>query len=175
MMRDGDKFDSYSMLAEALGQLKDIDWHLTVVGDGPARDGVKALFDGVPEHRITWRGKLEPDDVAQVLSRSAIYVWPGNGEAFGLAYLEAQAVGLPVIAQETAGVPEVVADGDTGILTQAGDVGAFAVAIRKMLNDEDLRQQLGAKAREKVRDAHSIEMAAERLDALLQRAVWKNG
>ena len=54
------------------------------------------------------------------------YVWPGTGEAYGIAYMEAQAAGLPVVAQKTAGVPEVVKDGVTGTLTAAGDASAFA-------------------------------------------------
>ncbi len=175
MMREGDKFESYAMLADALGQLDDIDWHLTVVGDGPARDRVKAEFGGVPAQRITWSGELGPEEIAKVLSRGALYVWPGNGEAFGLAYLEAQAAGMPVVAQEIAGVPEVVSDGVTGLLTPAGDVGAFADAIRQLLADDTLRGRLGAAARDKVRTRHSIENATARLEDILNRWVWRDG
>ncbi len=63
-------------------------------------------------------------------------MWPGSGEAYGIAYLEAQAAGLPVIAQWTAGVPEVVEDGVTGLLTLEGDVAAYAEAIRRMIENE---------------------------------------
>ncbi len=173
MMREGDKSDSYAILAKALGRLNDTDWHLTVVGDGPASERVQAMFRGLPGCRITWAGELRPEDVADVLSRGAVYAWPGNGEAFGLAYLEAQAAGLPVVAQNTAGVPEVVSDAATGFLTPEGDVDSFADAIRVLLADDALRRRLGAAAREKVRSEHSIEKASERLDAILQRYVWR--
>ena len=53
-------------------------------------------------------GRAAPDEMPSSICRGAIYAWPGCGEAYGLAYLEAQAAGLPVVAQETAGVPEVV-------------------------------------------------------------------
>ena len=64
-----------------------------------------------------------------IYGSGALYVWPGCGEAYGLAYLEAQAAGLPVVAQDIAGVPDVVRDGETGVLTPAGDAAAFADAI----------------------------------------------
>ncbi len=174
MMREGDKCDSYSMLAEALGRLTDIDWHLTIAGDGPERDRVRAMFGDLPAHRINWAGELGPEDVAEVLSRGAVYVWPGNGEAFGLAYLEAQAAGLPVVAQWVAGVPEVVSDGVSGLLTPKGDVDAFADAIRRLLTDETLRKDLGAAARDRVRTVHSIDRATVRLHEILDRWVWRD-
>ncbi|TIN91238.1 MAG: glycosyltransferase family 4 protein, partial [Mesorhizobium sp.] len=81
---------------------------MSVVGDGPARDEVKAQFAGLPADRIEWLGAIEPAAVPDVLYSGGIYVWPGCGEAYGVAYLEAQAAGLPVVAQDIAGVPEVV-------------------------------------------------------------------
>ena len=66
--------------------------------------------------------------VARQLATSDIFVWPGTGEAYGIAYLEAQASGLPVVAQATAGVPTVVRHGVTGLLTAPQDDAAFAAA-----------------------------------------------
>ena len=113
MMRAGDKLESYGILAKALGQLSDVPWTLAIVGDGPRRDEVRQLFSDLPPDRIDWLGELPQQEVAAILAASAVYVWPGRGEAFGLAYLEAQATGLPVVAMETAGVPEVVTHGET--------------------------------------------------------------
>jgi glycosyltransferase involved in cell wall biosynthesis len=121
MMRKGDKFESYRMLADALKLILDLPWTLSVVGDGNMREAVVQLFDPFPPGRVEWEGQVAPDGVSTLLQRGGIYVWPGFGEAYGLAYLEAQAVGLPVVAQKTAGVPEVVQDGVTGILTPLGD------------------------------------------------------
>ena len=71
---------------------------------------------------MAWRHR--PAAVPDVLYASgAIYVWPGFGEAYGLAYLEAQAAGLPVVAQDIDGVPGGRARWQTGILTPPGDVG----------------------------------------------------
>lgn len=167
MMRPGDKLDSYRMLAAALGEIRDIDWSLSVVGDGAARTEVEALFTGFERGRIVWHGQMEQSEIAHLLSRSSVYLWPGCGEAYGLAYLEAEAAGLPVIAQEIAGVPSVVMDGRTGILTPAGDIVAYAGAIRRLLRDEKERMRLAASARDFVRDERSLEAGSRRLMSII--------
>lgn len=171
MMRPGDKLDSYRMLAQALRLVGETEWTLSVVGDGPARDEVQRLFNGFPADRITWHGRLEKEEIAGVLERGAVHVWPGCGEAFGLAYLEAQAAGLPVVAQETAGVPEVVRHGETGLLTPAGNVRAFGAAIDRLLRDDALRRKLGRQARRFVQAERSLEAAVSRLGVLLPQGV----
>ncbi|TJV34679.1 MAG: glycosyltransferase family 4 protein, partial [Mesorhizobium sp.] len=84
MMRPGDKVESYRMLAQALGPIGHLPWTMSVVGDGPARDEVKAQFAGLPGDRIVWLGAIEPAAVADVLYSGGIYVWPGYGEAYGV-------------------------------------------------------------------------------------------
>lgn len=169
MMRRGDKLDSYGMLAQALGRITHLPWTLSIVGDGPCRTEVETAFSGLPCERIDWLGAVEPETVPAALREADIYVWPGCGEAYGLAYLEAQAAGLPVIAQNTAGVPEVVRDGLTGILTPAGDVAAFAAATERLLTDEAERQRMAEAARRFVADERSLEAAAARLAATLPK------
>ena len=169
MMRPGDKLDSYRMLAGALERLVDLQWTLAVVGDGPCRDEVAAEFAGLPPERIEWLGQLAPGEVPAALAGCGIYVWPGCGEAYGLAYLEAQAAGLPVVAQDTAGVPEVVLDGQTGILTAAGDITSYADAIERLLVDDDERKAMGEAARRFVLGERSLDAAAVRLAAILPK------
>jgi glycosyltransferase involved in cell wall biosynthesis len=175
MMRGGVKFESFQMLASALALLSDLPWHLTVVGDGPLADQVRNLFRQFPEERLTWTGEVPPDDVARHLREASIYVWPGFGEAYGLAYLEAQALRLPVIAQSVAGVPEVVIDGRTGLLVGEGDVGGFAAAIRRWIANPAERTEFGKRARDFVLKERSLSNAADALDALLSRVVAVEG
>ena len=99
---------------------------------------------------------------------SDIFVWPGHGEAYGLAYLEAQAAGLPVVAQATHGVPSVVVGGETGILTPAGDVAAYRAAIAELIADQGLRARMAAAARRFVFEDRNLASAARILD----RALW---
>jgi glycosyltransferase involved in cell wall biosynthesis len=171
MMRAGDKMDSYRMLACSLKQLPDIPWTLSIVGDGPCRMETEAVFASFPAGKVIWCGEKSPAEIAALLSQSAIYVWPGCGEAYGLAYLEAQAAGLPVVAQEIAGVPEVVLKGRTGILTPPGDVTAFAEAIGHLLTNVTTRNSMSAAARQFAREERSLDVASRRLDAILNRHV----
>ena len=168
MMRPGDKMDSYRMLAASLALLEDLPWTLEIVGDGPCRPDVEALFVGFAASRILWRGEQGQAEIARTLSRASIYAWPGCGEAYGLAYLEAQAAGLPVVAQAIAGVPEVVLDGHTGVLTPPGDIENYAAAIRRLLIDDLKRAELAARAREFVAGERSLEGAAARLEAIMR-------
>lgn len=171
MMRKGDKFASFTMLAQALGLLLDLPWRLTVLGDGPMRAETMALFDRIPSERLGWRGEIKPDYVPAALRQGGVYVWPGTGEAYGLAYLEAQAAGLPVVAQSTAGVPAVVRNNMTGILTPEGDVAAYAAAIRALLTDDARRVAYGRAARDFVLTERSLTKASQRLAAILNGAM----
>lgn len=166
MMRAGDKLDSYRMLAGALEGLQALDWRLTIVGAGPAEAEVRALFAGLTG-RVDWAGLLTPSEVAARLRQSDLYLWPGFGEAYGLAYLEAQASGLPVVAQAIAGVPEVV----SAVLTPLEDVAAYRDAVAGLIADPVRRAALGQAAREQVLSRHSFDAAATRLNAILTDVV----
>ncbi|KAA0695669.1 glycosyltransferase [Neorhizobium sp. P12A] len=168
MMRPGDKYDSYVMLAKALEMIRDRDWTLTVIGGGRALAEVQALFSSFDPGRILWLGERSADEIRIELQKGGIYVWPGCGEAYGLAYLEAQAAGLPVVAQSTAGVPEVVVDGVTGLLTPEGDVKALSQAIALLLDDRAQRREMGEAAFRFVHDERSLSVVSQRLDAILR-------
>lgn len=168
MMRPGDKLASFTMLAGALARLSDMPWHLTVIGDGPARAETMALFQGLPAERVTWRGEIAPEAVPAELAQGGIYVWPGTGEAYGMAYLEAEAAGLPAVAQATAGVPAVVRHDRTGLLTPEGDIAAYASAIRSLLADDARREALGRAARDFVLAERSLSLASMKLGLILR-------
>lgn len=171
MMRAGDKFDSYARLAAALESLLHLPWTLSIVGDGNLQQGVRELFKAIPDERIIWHGLLGRTDIAAVFARSSLYVWPGCGEAYGLAYLEAQAAALPVVAFKTAGVPEVIDEGVSGFLTPAGDDHAYARAIEHLLSDEKLRLTMAESAAAYVQREHTEGLASVRLNDILQHSV----
>ena len=168
MMRPGDKARSYAFLAEALLALPPgLDWHLTVVGDGPDRPAVTAGFAPLPAGRVAWAGERDAAGVAAVLGASDLYIWPGFGEAYGIAYLEAAAAGLPVLAMDCGGIGSVVADGETGVLTPEGDRGAYGAALAALIADAPRRERLGAAGRRMVLGDRTLERAAARLSAEL--------
>lgn len=165
MMRQGDKLASYRVLGDALSRLGDLPWSLEVVGDGAARPDVERALAPLG-NRVRWSGALDADHVARRLAAADLCVWPAVNEAFGMALLEAQAVGLPVVAGLAGGVGEVVASGLTGLLVAPGDPVAFAAAVRELLADRERLAAFGAAARRRVLARHDLAVAARRLDEI---------
>jgi glycosyltransferase involved in cell wall biosynthesis len=169
MMRTGDKLASYQALAQALKQMPhDLPWTLDIAGDGPESGTVRELFDAIDQSRLIWHGERKRSEIAEILSHASLYVWPGHGEAYGLAYLEAQAAGLPVVAERIAGVPEVVKDGETGFLTAPGDTEAYRDALVTLLTDDAMRQTMAQKARHFATVERSLQNAATTLNDILK-------
>ena len=168
MMRTRDKLASYGVLAAALLLLKDRSWRAVLVGDGPARREVEALMAPLGD-RVQFSGAVAHRDLPALYAASDLYLWPAINEAYGMAFLEAQATGLPVVAGRTGGVPAVVADGVTGLLTPIGDPVAFASAVARLLDAPESRARLGAAAAARVAARHDETAAARALAAALRR------
>lgn len=168
MMRAGDKLASYRVLADALKRAKLKRPILLIAGDGEARRAVRSAFVGVP-CRVMYLGKVAPDRLAPLYAAADLLVWPAINEAYGMALLEAQACGLPVLAGASGGVPGIVADGGTGFLVPPGDAAAFATGIKCALASDLVA--LGRAARRKVERRHDIGAAS----AAFARALAKLG
>jgi glycosyltransferase involved in cell wall biosynthesis len=166
MMRSRDKLDSYKVLAEAFTHLLDRPWQATLVGDGPARRDVEALMAPFGS-RVRFAGALSHQELPCLYAKADLYLWPAINEAYGMAFLEAQAAGLPVVAGRTGGVPAVVADGRSGRLTPVGDAGAFAAAVRQLLVDGEQRARLARGALANAQ-AHDDRAAARALATALR-------
>ena len=167
MMREGDKLASYHVLAATLGLLRDLPWRLVVVGDGPARDEVHRALERAAPGRTCFLGALKTRDVAHVFAACDLSVWPGVNEAYGMALLEAQAAGLPVVSCALRGVPDVVQDGRTGLLAPLLNEAALAERVRLLLVDSARRQALGRDAAAYVAAERSLETAAQKIGAAL--------
>ena len=168
MMRPGDKLASYRQLGASLALLAGADWQLLVVGDGPAREETERALAALGPGRVIFTGSRPSAALPDIYAACDIYVWPAVGEAYGMALLEAQAAGLPVVAGRVRGVPEVVGDGVTGILVADGDVAGFAAAVRHLLDNASFRARLGRQARAFVASERSIAQAARLLDQALR-------
>ncbi len=170
MMRPGDKLASFRLLGRALARLTDRPWRLLVAGDGPARPAVEAALAPLGP-RVRLIGRQSPAALPALYAAADLCVWPAVREAYGMALLEAQAAGLPVVAGEGLGVDSVVADGVGGLLTPDGDAAAFASAVAALMAAPERRRALGRAARRRVMAEHGIEAAARRLDAVVSRVV----
>ncbi len=168
MMRAGDKLESYRQLAGALQRIRELDWELTVVGDGSQRAGVGQLLVPCAE-RVRYLGCVDSAEMQRALAGSDLCIWPAHNEALGMALLEAQMCGVPVVAGRSPGVAAIVEHGHTGLLTEPGDVGAFAAAVRELLDDPARRRAMGHAAEHRSRALHGIDAAAHRLREILHQ------
>jgi glycosyltransferase involved in cell wall biosynthesis len=165
MMRRPDKTASYAALAAALADLGDVDWRLAVAGDGEAEGEVRALFAPFGD-RVAFAGRLDDRPSVHALYAAAdLMVWPGVNEAFGMVYLEAQAMGRAVVAEDRPGVRDVVAP--SGRLVRPGDRAGLAQALRDFAADRPALIAAGAAARAHMEVRHGIEAAAARIRAAL--------
>lgn len=165
MMRSGDKLASFQRLAEILPLTGDASWHCIAVGDGPERYAVEAAFAALQD-RITLTGQLDTETLAMLYAASDLYIWPAVNEAYGMALLEAQAAGLPVLSVHTRGVPDIVRHAETGWLTPDDRPATMAAALNTLLADTGLRQRMAIAAPLHVAQTLSINAAQIRLQAI---------
>ena len=130
--------DVVEIFARVLGEIPS---RLVLVGDGPdlPRARVKVEELGIRD-RVVFLGEYTP--VQELLSCSDLFLLPSGSESFGLAALEAMACGSPVVASRVGGLPEVIMDGETGYLCEAGDIDEMAAASIKILSDDKHRKEL---------------------------------
>lgn len=138
---------------------------LVVLGEGPQRGELEELARSldVPLHLP---GRVP--DVAAWLRRAEVLVHPARWEGFGLALLEGMLAGLPVVATRVSSIPEIVADGETGLLVPPDDAGALAHAIEIVLDEP---RDYGRRGRERAHATFSVARMAERTIGVYERAV----
>ena len=176
MMRPGCKSDSYRLMAGALERITHVPWHLVVVGDGPACREVRAAYGPLESlGRVTFLGRRSPPSVRRIVGACDLFLWPALEESLGMAMLEAQALGVPVVAGNACGVGTVVVEGAGGWLVPEGDVAAFAHAVARALADPAALAAAGTAARNRVHAEHGLAVAARELDRWIGEAVEEFG
>jgi len=141
---------------------------VAIVGEGSEKEELRRYVkqSGLSE-KITFMGLCE--DIRGILSALDIMVIPSLNEGMGRSLLEAQALGIPVIATNVGGIPEVVKDGMTGILVPPRDSPALARAIIKLLKDRSLREKMGEEARKWVDQRFSAETMVKKVADLYEK------
>ncbi|MEQ1861090.1 MAG: glycosyltransferase family 4 protein [Chthoniobacteraceae bacterium] len=124
-------------------------WQLQLVGphdDAASVERVRAMIERAGlRARVQLSGSR--DDAIELMRTAGIYVQPSLEEALGRALQEALFEGCPAIGSDAGGIPELIADGDNGLLVPKGDAGALADALDRLITDAELRARLGARAR----------------------------
>ena len=124
---------------------------------------------------VRFPGQLERERAARYVSAADVYVVPsirdqgGNVDGLPNALLEGMGAARPIVASRVAGIPDVIADGEHGLLTPERDPAALAAAISRLLGDRALAERLGAAARRRVLEELTWDATAERFEAVYCR------
>ncbi len=149
----------YEYACGALAELqrRGIEWRWRIVGDGDFLEALAfaAHQEGV-EERVEWLGGRTPEEVRSEMEQADVFLHPAVSEGFCNAVIEAQSMGLPVVAADAGGLPENIADGETGILVPRRDPRALAQALIRLANDPALGVRLGAAGRKRAQRQFSI-------------------
>lgn len=153
------------------------DWQVLLVGDGPARAELERTAAELGlAGQVVFAGVRR--DIPSVLRVLDVFVCPSLYEGFGIVIVEAMAAGRPVVASAVGGVPEIVVDGETGLLVPAGDAPALADAIARLLRDPASARQMGARGGDRARELFSVERMVrqhERLYEALSARLLRSG
>jgi len=141
--------------------------HYLIIGGGEAEYGTRlkamTVERGIAE-RVHFAGFQK--SVASYLSALDLYVHPSLKEAFGLAVVEAMAMGKAVVATTTGGLPEVVAQGETGLLAPPGDAESLAAAVVSLLEDKVRREQMGRSGKARAQERFSLDASVRHMEQL---------
>jgi len=147
---------------------------LIVVGDGELRDDLRSRAESLGiAGRVHFLGARR--DLGNILSAIDIFAMPSYWEGLPLSMVLAMGAGLPVVASRVAGIPEVVKDGVTGVLVDAGDSNQLARALVTLVNDRQLRARLGAAAKAFVLPRFGIDGYVASMTTLYDRLLAAKG
>ncbi|MBY6004054.1 glycosyltransferase [Salipiger bermudensis] len=152
--------DAVASLKARLPQLR-----LALIGDGPERAALEARARALGE-TVTFLGYRSQSEVAEALAQSDVFVLPSFAEGVPVVLMEAMAAGVPVVATQIAGIPELVTQWENGVLVPPGDATALAEAIAQLLASADQRRVMGSVGRATVEAEFNIHIEAARLSHL---------
>lgn len=128
----------------------------------------------LPEGAV-WLGDVPLAEVAALFAQTTVFAMPTLREPFGLAYLDAMACAVPCVGTSIEAVPEIVQDGETGLLVPPGDADALAAALERLLSDPLRARTMGARGRQRVASRFLWTHVAEKLERALLAAVAPRG
>ncbi|MDI3496209.1 MAG: hypothetical protein PWQ35_230 [Patescibacteria group bacterium] len=143
-------FKGVPLLLKTLASLETNNWRLKIIGSGDQEEVYQNLTKSLGiEKQVNFLGKLPELDLIKNLQKADVLVLPSinNNEAFGIVLIEALACGIPVIASNLPGVRQVFTDKKEGLLIKAGDQNDLREKIEFLMNHEDIRIEMGKKAR----------------------------
>jgi len=177
-------FKGFENLIDACGELarRGLDFNCEIIGAGPLRDDLQATIDALMlSPRVKLLGSLsqgaviEKLRVADIFALASVTDRQGASDVFPTVIIEAMAVARPVISTRLAGIPELVAHGETGLLVAPGDTSALAQALEELIRDPGLRSRYGRAGRARIEQHFRIEHTVAPLLQRFETASTKSG
>jgi glycosyltransferase involved in cell wall biosynthesis len=160
---------NHALLVQAFAQVRaDAPLYLLLVGGGELESAVREQVAGVGlQERVRFLGIRA--DVADILRASDVFVLSSRWEGNPMSVMEAMAAGLPVVSTAVGGVPELVREGETGLLVPSEDAGALAQALQALVDDPAQRQAMGDAARQRAVARFDIRHTVRRYEQLYEK------
>jgi glycosyltransferase involved in cell wall biosynthesis len=160
-----------ALLIEAIGRLRanGIDVHCRIVGDGPERDALARRIDELDlSGVIELTGPVGQDRIRELYAEADVFCLPSFREGLPFVLIEALAMELGVVATRIMGIPELIADGQSGVLVTPGRVDELTDALRRLAGDRQQRRQLGATGRATVERDYALSRLASEMRELFR-------
>jgi glycosyltransferase involved in cell wall biosynthesis len=159
------------LLLDALGQLRNLPWKLTLIGDGPLMGAVRERADALAlKDRVQFAGWIGSDQVHTILGASDIFCMPSESEGLSVAAVEALKHGLAIAGTSIPGLRDVLTDGVNGRAVRVDDVEAYAGALRSMLTNRSLLERMQQASLQRVHEFDLGDVAAK-YERVLEEAV----
>ena len=168
------RFKGIDLLFSAVTNLRDLSWHMAIVGDGADRPRIeREVARRQLASHVVFAGDVNDDSLPSYYRLADIHVLPSSSraEAFGLVTLEAAATALPSIVPDLPGVRTNVVDGTTGVIVPANDAGALEAALRDLVSCRERCERLGRDARRRVERDCQWGPLIDQLEAIYRHVV----
>jgi glycosyltransferase involved in cell wall biosynthesis len=160
------------LLLKALGELRDIPWELSIVGDGSHMELIKQQAVELElSDRITFEGWKPRESLPSLFQKANLFVMPSRHEGMPNALLEAMASGLPAIATQIAGNEELIKEGKTGLLIPSEDSITLRSTLRDILEDDKRRKRMGQAAQQRAKTLYNWEIVSEAYLQLIEESL----
>ena len=166
------------LLVKACHALKErgVAFHLTLVGAGPDRDSLEALATSLGiKDAVTFTGPVGQGDIHAYYDKADIFALPSFAEGLPVVLMEAMAKGIPCVTTSITGIPELVHDGENGLLVAASDWEGLAERLQQLIKDPALRRRLGMAAREIVERDYDVWRNCDGMGEVFRQSFRRDG
>jgi glycosyltransferase involved in cell wall biosynthesis len=171
MFRHDVKSQGLAWLIQCCSKLvqTDISFLLVIAGSGPMEKELRVLAERYIPGRYRFVGRIKRKEMYRFYSAGDLFAFPGIRESLGMVFLEAQSCSLPVVAFDNGGIPEVVDNGNTGLLIPVFQELAFVSALARLIRNKDLRSRMGEAACTYIRKHHDLDRNYLHLETILRK------